>query len=71
MKTGEKKRGSGEARKRGSEDKRGSGEAGKRGSQKKEKTAAGSGLKRNKKKQVPSRFEGNPFYEAFKNKGIK
>ncbi len=64
-----KKRGSGEAGKRGSEKKRGSAEARKLGSQKKG-AAAGSGLKRDKKKKVPSRFEGNPFYEAFKKNGV-
>ncbi|MEN8262745.1 MAG: Tex family protein [Nitrospirota bacterium] len=40
----------------------------KRESQKKEKAAPGSGLPRNKKQKVPSRFEGNPFYEAFRKK---
>jgi hypothetical protein len=44
-------------------------EARKRGSQKKDATAE-SGLKRNKKKKVPSYFEGNPFYEAFKKNGV-
>jgi uncharacterized protein len=66
MKSGNKR---GSEHKLGSEKKRGSEKAGKRGSQKKEK-APGSGLKRNKKKKVPSRFEGNPFYEAFKKNGV-
>ena len=61
MKSGEKRR---------SENKPGSAEARKRGSQKKEKAAPGAGLKRNKKKKVPSRFEGNPFYEAFRKNGV-
>jgi uncharacterized protein len=66
----ENKLGSSEARKLGSEDKRGSSEARKPGSQKRENAASGSGLKHNKKKKVPSRFEGNPFYEAFKKNGV-
>ena len=37
---------------------------------KKEKTAPGSGLNRKKKKKVSSKYEGNPFYEAFRKNGV-
>ena len=56
--------------KRESVNKSRSAEAGKRGSQRKKKETVGSGLKRNKKQKVTSRFEGNPFYEAFKKNGV-
>ena len=47
-------------------EKRESAKAGKRESKKEKKAAPKAGAKHDKNKKTPSRFEGNPFYEAFK-----
>ena len=42
----------------------------KAGKEKKMKAAPKDGTKRGKNKRELSRFEGNPFYEAFKTSGL-